>query len=129
MKVCIPVEEYRGLDSRVFDHFGSAPAFALVDTETLAVEPVDNRDEHHEHGQCSPVKAMGGRQVNAVIVGGIGPGAIRGLQQAGIQVCRFTGGTVAEAVQAFKARALPALNLNQACGGHNNGHSCHDHEN
>lgn len=127
MKVCIPVEEYRGLDSAVNGHFGSAPVFALVDTETLAVEPLDNHDEHHQHGACSPLKAIGGRQVNAVIVGGIGPGAIRGLQAAGIEVFRFVDGTVADAVRQFNAGALPALTLQHACGGHGAGQDCHGH--
>jgi predicted Fe-Mo cluster-binding NifX family protein len=127
MKVCIPVEEYRGLDSSVYGHFGSAPVFALVDTETLAVEPIGNRDHEHEHGACSPLKALGGHQINAVIVGGIGPGAIRGLQAAGIEVFRFVGGTVADAVQQFKDGALSALTLAQACGGHSDGQSCDQH--
>ena len=127
MKVCIPVEEYRGLESPVYGHFGSAPAFALVDTETLAVEPVNNRDEHHEHGKCSPLKAIGGRQVSAVIVGGIGAGAIRGLNAAGIEVFRFVGGTAADAVQQFKAGSLSVLTVQHACGGHAAGNNCHGH--
>jgi predicted Fe-Mo cluster-binding NifX family protein len=127
MKVCIPVEEYRGLESTVFGHFGSAPVFALVDTETLTVESLANRDEHHQHGACSPLKAIGGRQVNAVIVGGIGSGAIRGLQSAGIDVFRFVGGTVADAVQQFKAGTLPALTVQHACSGHAAGNNCHGH--
>lgn len=127
MKVCIPVKEYQGLDSIVYSHFGSAPVFALVDTETMAVEPLNNRDEHHDHGKCSPLKAIGGREITAVIVGGIGPGAIRGLDAAGIQVYRSSGGTVAEAVQQFKNGALSAFSLQHACGGHSSGHDCHAH--
>ena len=124
MKLCIPVEEYRGLDSLVYGHFGSAPVFALVDSETLAVEPIGNRDHEHEHGACSPLRAMGRRQVNAVIVGGIGPGAINGLQQAGIEVFRCVGGTVAEAVHNFNAGELPTLTLASACAGHGDGQPC-----
>jgi len=127
MKVCIPVEEYRGLDSVVYGHFGSAPVFVLVDTETLAVEPLSNRDEHHQHGACSPLKAIGGRQVNAVIVGGIGSGAIRGLNQAGIEVYRFVDGTAGQAVQQLKTGKLSPLNLDHACAGHGAGHDCHGH--
>ncbi len=123
MKICIPVEAFRGMESRVFGHFGSAPAFAIVDMETMAIEPVVNRDEHHEHGHCSPMKTIGRRQVNAVIVGGIGAGAIRGLEQAGIGVFRYSGGTVADAVREFRAGTLPMLTLQHACGGH--GHDCH----
>ena len=127
MKVCIPVEEYHGLESAVYGHFGSAPVFALVDTETMAVEPIGNRDQDHQHGACKPLRAIAGRQINAVIVGGIGPGAIRGLQSVGIQVFRFIGGTAAEAVAQFKAGALPMLTLDGACGGHADGHDCHGH--
>jgi len=124
MKVCIPVEEYRGLDSPVYGHFGSAPVFVLVNTETLAIEPLGNHDHEHQHGACSPLKALGGQQVNAVIVVGIGPGAIQGLQQAGIDVFQFRGGTVAEAVRQFRANALPAMTIECACGGHGSGQSC-----
>ena len=127
MNLCISVEEYRGLDSIVFGHFGSAPAFALVNTETMIVEALDNHDHDHQHGMCSPLKAIGSRPVDAVIVGGIGPGAIRGLQAAGIDVFRFVGGTVADAVQQYMAGALPALTLQHACGGHGTGHDCHGH--
>jgi predicted Fe-Mo cluster-binding NifX family protein len=127
MKVCIPVKEYSGIDSDVYGHFGSAPVFALVDTETMAIEPLDNRDHGHEHGKCSPLKAIGGRKINAVIVGGIGPGAIRGLNAAGIKVFRCVGGTLMDAVQQFKAGTLPMLTLQQACGGHATGHDCHSH--
>ena len=127
MKVCIPVEEYHGLDSLVYGHFGSAPVFALVDTETLAIEPLGNRDHDHQHGMCSPLKAIGGHQINAVIVGGIGAGAIRGLNQAGIEVRQCSGGTVAEAVRRFKADELPVLTPEKACGGHSDGNSCGHH--
>ena len=127
MKICIPVEEYRGLDSLVYGHFGSAPVFALVDSDTLAVESINNGDNGHQHGACSPLKAIAGQRVDAVIVGGIGPGAIRGLQAAGIEVFRFIGGTVADAVQQFKDGALSALTLDHACGGHGSGHDCHEH--
>lgn len=127
MKVCIPVEEFCGMKSRVCDHFGSAPAFAVVDVETMAIEPVINSDDHHQHGHCSPLKLIGGQQINAVIVGGMGAGAIRGLQQAGIGVFRYSGGTVNDAVRAFCAGTLPMLTARQACGGHGHGHECHHH--
>ena len=52
------------------------------------MEPLNNHDEHHVHGACNPLKALAGRAVDAVIVGGIGAGAVRGLRQAGIAVFR-----------------------------------------
>ena len=98
MKVAIPVAEYRGLESLVYGHFGSAPIFVLVDSETMSVEALGNQDQAHVHGQCSPVKALAGARPDAVVVGGIGAGAVRGLRAAGIKVYCCCGGTVAQAV-------------------------------
>lgn len=127
MKVCLPVKEYRGLDSSVYGHFGSAPSFALVDTDTMAVEQLANRDHDHRHGACSPLKAISGRQIDTVIVGGIGAGAIRELHHAGIKVFQFGGGTVAEAVRLFQTDDLPVLTMENACGGHQHGGPCGHH--
>ncbi len=33
MKICFPVNSENGLDSIVFNHFGSAPFFIIFDTE------------------------------------------------------------------------------------------------
>ncbi|RME41495.1 MAG: diguanylate cyclase, partial [Deltaproteobacteria bacterium] len=37
MKVCFPVNNDQGLESEVYGHFGSAPAFVVVDTESHEV--------------------------------------------------------------------------------------------
>jgi predicted Fe-Mo cluster-binding NifX family protein len=124
MKICIPVAEYQGLESPVYGHFGSAPCFALVDTETMTVSPLANRDQKHIHGACSPVKAMAGAKPDAVIVGGIGAGALLGLRAAGIKVYRAGGGTVADAVRQFKAAELPEIEDDGACASHAGGHGC-----
>ena len=125
MKLCIPVAENHTLNSIVYGHFGSAPLFLLVDSETLAVEPLINHDEHHIHGACNPLKALAGRAVDAVIVGGIGGGAVRGLRQSGIAVYQSPAQTVAEAVAQFNAGELPELDAQHACSGHAVGGDCH----
>ncbi len=124
MKVCIPVMEYRGLESEVYGHFGSAPAFVIVDSETMSVERVGNEDHAHEHGQCSPMKALAGARPEAVVVGGIGVGALRGLRSVGIKVYRCAGQTVADAVDSFKNGELPEIREEDTCAGHSSGHSC-----
>ncbi|HPF98522.1 MAG TPA: NifB/NifX family molybdenum-iron cluster-binding protein [Kiritimatiellia bacterium] len=125
MRICIPVVEYRGLDSPVNGHFGSAPAFALVDSETMSVEPVDNGDHGHVHGMCSPLKALAGSKPDAVIVGGIGRGALLGLRDLGIRVYHGAGSTVAQAVALIKAGKLSEIDENAVCGGHGHGGGCH----
>jgi len=125
MNLCIPVAENQALNSIVYGHFGSAPLFLLVDSETLSVEPLTNHDEHHVHGACHPLKALAGRAVDAVIVGGIGAGAVRGLRQAGIAVYRSSAQTVAETVARFNAGELAEIDVQHACGGHSAGSDCH----
>lgn len=125
MKIAIPVSAYRGLDSPVYGHFGSAPLFALVDTETLAIQPLGNRDQAHVHGACNPLQALAGARPDAVIVGGLGAGALFGLQAAGIKVYRAAGGTVAETLAGFAANLLAEFDASGVCAGHAEGHVCH----
>jgi hypothetical protein len=60
MKICFPTENLKGLDSIVYGHFGSAPGFVIVDTESTDIEEIKNGDLHHAHGMCQPLKALGG---------------------------------------------------------------------
>ncbi len=124
MKIAIPVADYRGLESAVYGHFGSAPAFALVDSETMSVEAMVNQNQAHVHGACSPMKALAGARPDAVIVGGIGTGALLGLHSAGIKVYCSMGGTVAQAVTQLKAGELAEMDERGACAGHGGDHSC-----
>jgi predicted Fe-Mo cluster-binding NifX family protein len=96
-----------------------------VDAETMTVAPLANRDHGHEHGACSPMKALAGAKPDAVIVGGIGTGALLGLRAAGTKVYRSSGGTVAQAVQQLKAGELAEMNEEAACAEHTGDHACH----
>lgn len=127
MNLCFPVEQANGLESAVFGHFGSAPVFLVVDAETSQVAEVINRDLHHAHGGCSPLKALGGHAVDAVVVGGIGGGALNGLQNAGIDVFAAEAGSVADNLARWKAGGLQQWNAAMTCGGHGAGHDCGHH--
>jgi hypothetical protein len=69
MKIGFAVQTNEGMESRVYDHFGSAPAFIIVDTEGKEVQTVNNKDLNHVHGACNPVMALDGKSVNAMVVG------------------------------------------------------------
>ncbi len=127
MRVCFPVSHPEGLNSRVYGHFGSAPAFVVVDTESGTWETVPNRDLHHRHGQCSPVRALGTRAVDAVVVAGIGPGALAGLTRAGIRVYQARPGTVEENLRLWKDGRLPEWDPATTCAGHGGAGHAHRH--
>lgn len=118
MKVCLPISKNLGLESPVHGHFGSAPGFLAVDTETLAAEAILNANLGHAHGGCSPVKALAGYRPDAVLVGGLGAGALAGLRQMGVRVYLVRPGTAAEAVRLFKEGKLCELTETATCGGH-----------
>ena len=126
MKICFPVAKDKGLDSPVFTHFGSAPMFLLVDAEQRSVAEVVNRDRNHQHGACRPLRALGGQQVEAIVVGGIGSGALSGLNQAGYKVYQAESGTIAENLDRFLKQELAELTPAQTCGGQHR-HQCGSH--
>jgi predicted Fe-Mo cluster-binding NifX family protein len=122
MHICIPVLEDNGLESRVSAHFGSAPAFMIVDTESGACRAISNTDSHHQHGMCQPLAAIAGEQVDSIVVGGIGMGALMKLQAANIQVFHAGQRTVGETVEAFRAGTLCPVTPQTACGQHGHQH-------
>jgi len=133
MRICFPTTSNEGLLSDVFGHFGSAPMLLVVDTATGAVTEQVNRDQGHAHGQCRPMHALKGLPVDAVVVGGIGAGALMGLNRAGLKVYRKTGSTIADNLTVLAQGKLVELTPDQVCGGHSgshghgHGHGCGNH--
>jgi len=115
MKIAFPTQEDRGIKSKVYGHFGSANFFVIADTESDDIETIVNHDLNHTHSNCQPMTALGGNKVNAVIVGGIGAGALRKLSEAGVTTYRAAEGTVAENLLLVKADKLPNFTMDQTC--------------
>jgi len=118
MKVCIPTATDAGLRSVPHDHFGSAPYFVVHDMSSDTTEVLDNANQHHAHGACQPLSALGGRDVDAVIVGGIGAGAINKLNASGIRVYRASAGSIEDNVKALREGSLIELTPESGCQQH-----------
>lgn len=121
MKICIPVEGDQGLDSVVCAHFGSAPVFLIVDSDSSACRAVENRNQHHGHGMCMPLASLQGEELDAMVVGGIGMGALNKLRAAGIRVYLAEQDTAGEVVKALSAGTLKEVDPGQACAHHRHG--------
>jgi predicted Fe-Mo cluster-binding NifX family protein len=118
------VKEDEGLDSIVHNHFGSAPLFVVYDMDSRNVASVRNRDQYHAHGACNPMKALDNQNVDAIVVGGIGAGALTRLNQMGIQVHRSQAATVRDNIELFQSQSLPVLTVQGCCGGHSRDGGC-----
>ena len=124
MKVCFPVENNQGLASLVFNHFGSAPEFLIVDMTTCQFQSISNSDKIHQHGACNPVAGLGGNHVDAIVVGGIGGGALHKLNAAGIRAFKAHGGSISENIDMLKIGTLQEYLPGHTCGGHGHSHGC-----
>ncbi|MBK9064320.1 MAG: NifB/NifX family molybdenum-iron cluster-binding protein [Acidobacteria bacterium] len=122
MKICFPATQDLGLDSPVSRHFGSAPLFVLVDTASREARAVPNGRVAHEHGACRPLDGLAGEKFEAIVVGGIGSGALEKLRAAGITVLRAGAPTVRgcldEIARGEKSEVAPA----DACASHAHEH-------
>jgi len=123
MKVCFPVEQNNGITSNVYGHFGSAPGFVVTDTETGELDFIDNRDISHQHGACNPATALAGHKVDAIVVGGIGQGALSRLMSMGINVLRSKSGTVETDAKHYANGELEVLSVDMKTCSHGT-HSC-----
>jgi len=126
MKVGFAVQSDEGLESRVYNHFGSAPLFVVVETGAAKVQTIQNQDLNHSHGACSPMKALGGQKIDALIVGGIGGGALMRLNAMGVKVFAAEAQTIRENLDLLSRNRLPELSMNNACQAHQGG--CGPHE-
>ena len=115
MKVGFAVQTMEGIESKVYDHFGSAPAFIIVDTNGEEVLTVNNQNLHHVHGACNPIMALDGKSVDAMVVGGIGSGAITKLNAMGVKVYATAAPTVKENLELLSQKKLEEFSVYNAC--------------
>jgi predicted Fe-Mo cluster-binding NifX family protein len=90
--------------------FGRCAWFVLVDTESLAFEALENAAVQQGSGAgVAAAQQVAGTGAVAVVAANVGPNAHQALTAGGIKVYAFDGGTVGQAVEAFKAGLLPEL--------------------
>jgi len=110
MKVAI-TSQGQDMNSAVDPRFGRAQCFIVVDTETGDFASHDN-SQNLNAVQGAGIQA--GRNVidlgvEAVITGNVGPKAFATLQAGGVKVYASTAGSVAEAMEKFKAGELECV--------------------
>ena len=122
MKICIPTEEQKGLESLAYGHFGSAPYFLIYDTVAQNYEMLNNNESEHEHGQCNPIQPLREKGVESVVVAGMGARALMNLQAMGIRVFRTSEvNTVKDIISIFDSSKIEELTMENSCQHHN----CH----
>jgi len=93
MIIAMPVIENKGIDSRISEHFGHNPYFAICNSETRDVKIIPIS----EYGSgCTPVEEISKYKPDAVYTIGIGSRAMAMLKQLGIRITTGRFRTVKE---------------------------------
>ena len=124
MKIAFPSNENNGIDSQVYNHFGSAKLFIITDSDNENTEVVFNQDLDHEHNNCQPLKALGRSDIDVVVVAGIGGGALRKLNASNIKVYKAVEGNVKDNLEKYISEDLTEFTPSLTCGGHGPGGDC-----
>lgn len=137
-KIAIPT-----VGDQVNPHFGRSEAFTLLtieDQKVTSQEIIATADYNHQHEGIAQL--LKSKKVETVICGGIGPGAIAGLENAGIEVLRGASGSVISVAESYAAGTFVSTSTvcnhhhhdhghghhDQSCGHHHQGgHSCGHH--
>ena len=119
VKIAIVME-----DSNVAPHFGHCEKVMLV---TIENGEVDSREvlDAPEHNCGALPRLFAERQVEYVIAGGLGGGALANLNRAGVKVVAGVQGTAEDAIGRLLAGTL--IGGEAVCGGHGQG-TCSHHD-
>lgn len=115
-RLAIPVEDLNGLNSRLSQHFGRAPYFAVVELDknrnVLNLKMVSNKSEHFG-GVGKPPEILIDLRPNAVITCGMGPRALDMFQSANVAVLQTNKDFVRDIIEAYKKDEL--IELTEGC--------------
>ena len=100
----------KNLDAPTSPIFGRCPTYIVVDPGSMDCEVMDNPAVSAGGGAgIQAAQFIVDRGVNAVVTGNVGPNAFGVLQSAHVPVYLCGEGTVRQAVEAFKAGQLSAV--------------------
>lgn len=109
MKVIVPLEN-KLIESPVCQSFGRTPLFVLVDTESDAVEYLDNSAAASQGGAgIKAAQMIVDSGASAVITFRLGQNAADVLNAANIEIYKAQDGTVNENIEKFKETKLSLL--------------------
>lgn len=98
------------LDAPASPVFGRCPTYVFVDTETMQFEAIPNPAMSQGGGAgIQAAQFVVERGAQAVLTGNLGPNAFDVLSAAGVPGYLVPEGTVAQAVEAFKANRLQPM--------------------
>ncbi len=85
MKILIAIDEKKGENSKLSEHFGHCPYFAIYETNTKKLEILENKIEH-SNSNLTPVDQIMKFSPDIVFTLGIGQRAIKLFNEKNIKI-------------------------------------------
>jgi predicted Fe-Mo cluster-binding NifX family protein len=107
-----------GLDAPLESRFGRAPSFLLYDLDQESYQVVDNQQSLNaaQGAGIQAAETIARLGAGALVTGHCGPKAFRVLAAAGIKIFNTDAGTVAEALDRYRAGQLIEANAPDVAG-------------
>lgn len=112
-KICLPIEEDKGLDSLTFSHFGRAKQFIFINLEKGQIKEHYLKDNPYREKEVraglNTALLVIKEKVDSVITQEIGPISLHTLRDNLIEVYSASGGSVKEIAEKFIQQKLKPL--------------------
>nr|WP_321496511.1 NifB/NifX family molybdenum-iron cluster-binding protein [uncultured Methanolobus sp.] len=116
MKICVTAKG-SDLDASVDPHFGRCNSFLVVDSETMDFQSIENDQGSASGGAgIQAAQQVIGNGINVLITGSVGPNAFSLLESENIEMKIVSGGSVKEAIEAYKAGSLEGISAPNSAG-------------
>jgi len=128
MNIAIPIDTNNGLDSDVYNHFGMAKEFLVVDLDTKSFEITQNQ-KMLKGGSCKSGKFDKNLKIDAVITKCIGNGSLRDMNSSGIKVFQAQKEKIIDNLDLMEKGDLKLFHMFDICQGQKNKkeHGCGHH--
>ncbi len=114
MKIAFPVMNNKELEATIADHFGRAPLYTVVDTETNSASVLENIGEHFGGKHSAPVTLQNSK-INVLICRGLGRKAINLFDELGIGVFVTQSTIVKDALESYNKGELTQASETDGC--------------
>ncbi len=115
MKIAFPIKENRGLESTVYENFGVAPDFLIVDSKTRAFELMANQKLAAQGSSCKTGVFKKDAQVDAVVTRCMGDGAKKILTTSKIMVYQAQKLSILDNLELFEKGELKLFHMFDHC--------------
>lgn len=98
MKILIAINENNGIDSKLSEHFGHCPFFAIYEIETKELKIIKNKLKH-SYSKLTPVDQIMKFEPNIIFSKGMGGRAIKLFEEKNVEIKTGDYNTIKEVIK------------------------------